>query len=330
MNKNYFYLFLPLLLFCTFFNADAQDSPVVLRDTTGNNLKNSKLTKDSSLIKQSMKTATVASADSTPPVVSHLQLSLTWQSNAVNNGRKDSSVIPLITPEISYIFKNGFEIDLSVGYNTHEASPQVNQYTLAGSYSYTAGNYSGSATVSGFIYSKHSASTTAEQKGSVASANNYDFGFIQPSLNLTWTFGTTPSDFQAAFALQHEFNIGNLSITPTTTMNAATQNAYNAYYQNRRFSIPRNDGKPPYPGDVTITGTVLNANKFQVLDYEFSAPIGFTAGKWVFNYTPIYAMPVHPADIEITTKTNHHSLVGTYKQTLPNVFYMSVGVTYDF
>lgn len=288
--------------------------------------------KDTSLVKNDTlkKTDSLAStADSTAPTPSHLELNVIYQSNDVTNGRKDSTVIPLITPKISYIFKSGFEIDLSVGYNIHEPSPQVNQYTLDGSYSFNPGNYSGSVTLSGFIYSKQSGSTTSEQKGSLEYSNSYDFNFIQPSLSLTWTFGNHIPDYQASPALQHEFDIGNLSITPTVTMNAATQNSYNSYYQNKRFSIPRG-GKPPLPANVTVSGEVLNADKFQILDYEFSSPVNYTAGKWTFDFTPTYAIPINPADIKLSTQINDHTFVRTYKETLPNTFYVQVGITYDF
>ncbi|HEY2350056.1 MAG TPA: hypothetical protein VGH64_13630 [Puia sp.] len=327
---------LSLLAFCLcFLNAlPAQDSNAVLRDSaikTSNN-KNANYLKDTSILKKDTlkRPVPTAAADTTAPAPSHFQANLTWQSNDVNNGRKDSSVIPLITPEISYLFKSGFEIDLSVGYNTHEASPQVNQYTLDGSYSFNPGNYSGSVTVNAFFYSKNSGSTTSEQKGSLVYDNSYSFSFIQPSLDLTWTVGNHLPDYQASFALQHEFDIGNLSITPTATMNASTQNSYNSYYQNRRFSIPRNDGKPPLPFNVTVSGEVLNADKFQILDYEFSAPISYTAGNWTFNFTPTEALPVNPADIKATLTVDTSSKSYTYKEKLPNTFYFSLEVTYAF
>jgi hypothetical protein len=312
---------------------NAQDKKSVLKDSSQVILKknDSLFLKDSALIKKDTlkKAVPAAGADSTAPTPSHLQFSLTYESNDVNNGRKDSTVIPLITPKISYIFKSGFEIDLSVGYNTHEPSPQVNQYTLDGSYSFNPGNYSGSVTLSGFIYSKQSGSPTSEQKGSLEYDNSYDFNFIEPSLNLTWTFNNGLPDYQASFALQHQYSIGNLNITPTATMNAATQNAYNSYYQNRRFSIPR-PGKPPLPANVTISGEVLNASEFQILDYELSSPFSYTAGKWTFGFTPTYAMPVHPADIKLTVQINNIPHYYTYKENLPNTFYVQFSVTYDF
>jgi len=278
--------------------------------------------------KDTVKTGS-AGTDSSAVIHSHLEMNLTWQSNDVSNGRTDSTVIPTLTPKISYIFIHGFQVDLSVGYNTHELSPQVNQYTLDGSYSFNPGNYSGSVTLSGFIYSKSSGSVTAEQKGSLAYNSSYDLTFIEPSLNLTWTFGNHLPDYQAAFGLDHEFDIGKLSLTPTATMNAATQNSYNSYYQNRRFSIPR-PGKPPLPANVTVTGEVINASEFQILDYELSVPVGYTAGKWTFGFTPTYAKPVNAADIKATITTDYLIKSYTYKEKLPDVFYFSIACTYAF
>jgi hypothetical protein len=112
-------------------------------------------------------------------------------------------------------------------------------------------------------------------------------------------------------------------------MNAASQNSYNAYYQNRRFSITRG-GKPPLPENVTLSGEVLNSDKFQILDYEWSAPVNFSAGNWTFNFTPTYAMPVNPADIKATLQVNNIVKTYTYKEKLPNTFYVQIGITYDF
>lgn len=319
MGKNNYYLFMALILI--FISSPMFSDGQVMKDS---------LTKTTTkTLKDSASAVAANASDSDSATPSHLELNLTWQSNDVNNGRKDSSVIPLITPKISYIFKSGFQVDLSVGYNTHEASPQVNQYTLDGSYTFNPGNYSGTVTLSGFIYNQSSRSTTAEQKGSLAYNNSYSWSVVQPSLSLTWTWGNHSPDYSAAFALQHQYTFGNWDVTPTATMNAGTQNAYNSYYQNRRFSIPVGN-KPPLAENVTLSGEVLNASKFQILDYEFSAPLNYTAGKWTFNFTPTEALPVHPADIKATLTVNSTTHNYTYKETLPDTFYFAVGVTYDF
>ena len=334
MNASFLRLIITLLFFYFFCPLMAQDRPLFPQDSSSNDIqnKNANYLKDTTLLKKDTlkKAVPAAAADSNAPTPSHWELNVVYESNDVNNGRKDSTVIPLITPKVSYIFKSGFEIDLDVGYNVNEPSPQVNQYTLDGSYTFNPGNYSGSVTLSGFIYSKSSGSTTSEQKGSLEYSNSYTRPFNHPRVSFTWTWGNCAPDYQVSPALQQQINFGNnWNVTPTLTMNAATQNSYNAYYQNRRFSIPR-DGKPPLPANTTLSGEVLNSGKFQILDYEWSAPVNFTAGNWTFNFTPTYAMPVNPADIKATLQVDNIVKTHTYKEKLPNTFYIQIGITYDF
>lgn len=310
----------------------AQDNPAELQTTSSTilNKKDSGLLNDSIFFKKdTVKKA--AATDSTTPTPSHLQLNVVYESNNVYLGRADSTILPLLTPEISYIFKSGFEIDFSVGISLIAPSPHLNSWSLDGSYTFNPGNYSGSVTVTIANYSVNSGSVNAVQNGSLAYNSTYTFSFIQPSLNLTYTFADHP-DYQVSFALQQEFDFlhnGNLSFTPTATMNASTQNYYNSYYQNKRYSISR-PGKPPLPANVSVSGEVLNSGEFQILDYEFSAPVNFSAGKWSFDFTPTVAIPVNPADIKLTTKIDNQTFVKTYKEKLPNVFYIQVGVTYAF
>jgi hypothetical protein len=330
-----------LVWICCFFFANslvAQDKKAVLKDSSNTTLtnKNAGYLKDTSLLKKDTLKKAVAtnSGDSTPPAKSHFQLNLTYESNDVYLGRADSTVLPLLTPEISYLFKSGFEIDFSVGFNAAAPCLTLNSWTLDGSYTFSPGNYSGTATVSVFNYSPNSGSVNAAQKGNIEYSNYYTLPFIQPSLSLTYTFAapTAKADYQVTFALQQEFDFlsnGNLNITPTATMNASTQNYYNSYYKNKRFTIPRH-GKPPLPANVSLSGEVLNSGEFQIMDYEFSAPVGFTAGKWSFNYTPTYAIPVNAPDIKLTAKVNNQASVKTYKEPLTNLFYSQVSITYAF
>jgi hypothetical protein len=81
---------------------------------------------------------------------------------------------------------------------------------------------------------------------------------------------------------------------------------------------------------VSISGEVANAEQFQISDYEFSAPVSFTAGKWTFNYTPTYTTAVNPPDLIITTKIDNQTFVKSYKEKLPNLFYSQFILTYAF
>src|SRR5258706_16175560 len=143
-------LFFASLLFLST-HLNGQDKPAVFADSIAN--KNKNFMKDSSLLKKdTLKKAAAAAADSTPPARSHFQLNIVYESNDVYLGRTDSTVLPLVTPQISYIFKNGFEIDFNVGINVAAPSPTINSYSFDVSYSFNPGNYSGSATLTASNY----------------------------------------------------------------------------------------------------------------------------------------------------------------------------------
>ncbi len=267
------------------------------------------------------------------PAHSHLELNMSYQSDDVYNGRKNTTVIPLVTPRISYIFKSGLQFDASVGYDLHNPSPQTNQYILDGTYNFSPGNgnYSASITASGFIYNEQSGNTTAEQRGSIEIDNSYDFNFIEPSLYLTWSFGGG-KDYAATFSLQHELDMAKnkLSITPTFNVNAGTQNFLDSYYKNRKYTIHQKNATPVVE-EVTVYGDVLNAGKFIILDYEMAVPISYTLKRFTLNFTPNYAIPVHAAETVITTSYQGQIIKTTHKkEDISNTFYYQVGITYDF
>ncbi len=117
MNASFLRLIITLLFFYFFLSINGPgQKPLFPQDSSSNDIqnKNANYLKDTTLLKKDTlkKTVPAAAADSNAPTPSHWELNVVYESNDVNNGRKDSTVIPLITPKVSYIFKSGFEIDL--------------------------------------------------------------------------------------------------------------------------------------------------------------------------------------------------------------------------
>ena len=325
-----------LLLLSCCLATRAQDNVAELDDSLTLQLLNTKIfLNDTAILKKGIlqRISRTVHITAPAPAHSHLELNMSYQSDDIYNGRKNSTEIPLATPRISYIFKSGLQFDATVGYDLHDPSPQTNQYILDGTYNFSPGNgnYSSSITASGFIYNKQSGNTTAEQRGSIEIDNSYDFNFIEPSVYLTWSFGGG-KDYSATFSLQHEFDLlkNKLNITPTFNMNAGTQNFLDSYYKNRKYKIhPKN--KQPFYENATVYGDVLNAGKFIILDYEIAAPISYSLSRFTFNFTPNYAIPVHPAQTVITTSYQGQIIKTIYKkEDISNTFYFQVGITYDF
>lgn len=111
-------------------------------------------------------------------------------------------------------------------------------------------------------------------------------------------------------------------------MNIASLNNYNDYYKNKKFKVSGSGHGTP--GNSTIAGKIINANAFQVKDYEFSVPMSYSLRKFSFNFTPTYAMPVNPAMVEVETTTNGNSSTAISQEKLSNIFFCEVGITYTF
>jgi hypothetical protein len=259
---------------------------------------------------------------------SSFEAAVEYQSNSVYLGRKDSAVLPYFIPMLTYNHKSGFYASLSTAYLKNSASSRIDLWTLESGYSFSAGKYSGDLTLSKYFYNPQSTSVTAEITGGLSYRNSYNLGFIKPTVTATWSLGTR-SDFEGSFGLEHSFELlnENLELTPTFVANASSLNYYDNYYKKRKFS--RRTKQKTVTGTVDITGTVLNASAFRIMDYEASLPVTYSAHKWTFSFTPEFAIPVNAARTQIhyaySTGTTADKLI---VEKIGNSFYWTLGCTY--
>ena len=139
-------------------------------------------------------------------------------------------------------------------------------------------------------------------------------------------------DFAALFGLEHDFNALNdkLDITPTFVANASTENFYSDYFRKRRYSIKRK-GQKPLTGVASITGEVINAGQFQILDYEASIPLAYKLGRFTCSFTPTFAIPVNPSQLAIHEVLANNEVINKVRtEQIENVFYWNAGIVYSF
>jgi hypothetical protein len=265
------------------------------------------------------------------PKKSYLEAGISYLTNNVYLGRKDSSVLPYITPSLTYYHKSGVYLTASAAYLQNSTTSRFDLVTFEVGYMFFTGNYDGAFSASQYYYNAQSTNVTSEIQASVTYQNGYDFGFIKPTLTTTVNFSSKP-DFLASFGLEHTFYVFHdvVDFTPSFVTNASTQNYYNDYYEKKRYSIKRK-GKKPLAGVENITGTVLDASAFKVLDYEASIPIYFRMGKFTLFVIPTYALPVHPAVISI------HEVLSTgitrdwtSSEQLESTFFCTMGAYFRF
>jgi hypothetical protein len=258
-----------------------------------------------------------------------VETGLSYQNNDVYLGRKDSTVLPYYIPFLSYYHKSGLYFSVHLNYLKNTEASRVDLVTMEAGYVFGSGNYDGQVNVSKFFYNSQSTSVSSEIQAGFEYQNGYDFGFIKPNLDINLNFGNK-IDYTGSFSLEHGFTAlhKKLEFTPTLTVNGGTQNFYDSYYKNKRYSNNKNN-KNIQNGVSTITGSVVNPSSFKILDYEASMPFSYTIKNLVINFTPTYSIPLNPALINIHTgQSNGTSSNQVISENLTNTIYWTIGITF--
>jgi hypothetical protein len=245
---------------------------------------------------------------------SYFKAEVSYLSDAVYNGRRDSVAVPYLTPKIGYYDKSGFSLSTSLSYSA--GSPgRIDLFSLDAGYDFSiAKNLDGSIYGSKAFYNKNSTSVKSQVKGSAGLSITYDPDFLTISGGADIDF-SQQNDLIINYAVSHAFHFGEDSsgwtIEPTVRSNLGTQKSYAAQ---------RKAKKAASGSAVTVSGS----SAFVVLDYEFAVPISYEAKKWGISFTPTLAIPKNPIS---TTRPN-----GTvfYEENLSNVFYAEAGVYFKF
>jgi hypothetical protein len=147
-----------------------------------------------------------------------------------------------------------------------------------------------------------------------------NFSFLNKLVNITAGGDIKLSDkidFGATFGLDHLIRkqIDDNSvfvINPSFYTYAGTQNFTNTYYKNKT-------GFLLFPGNTERV--TENVKKFNVLAYEFSAPVIYASGKWMALVTPSYVIPQNLVSVEDRPELSEMGRP---------MFYTTVGFKYSF
>ncbi len=260
---------------------------------------------------------------------SYFEAGLSYLSNNVYLGRNDSLKIPYLTPSFNYYNKSGFYAGTSLSYLNSTGNSRIDLVEIEAGYAFTKDKFSGILSVEKDFYNSQSKNVKAETKGSLNGTLAYDFGFIKPMLQGGIVFSAR-DDYYAGFGVDHSFFFAddNVEINPSLVINASTQNYYNSYYIKRKFATKRKNQTVA----VTTTKAYLpNASAFKIMDYEFSLPVDYSLGKFIFDVTPTETLPMNPNVAVVTvTPPSGISVTRTRTEKLSDTFFWSAGITYSF
>ncbi|MEO8886711.1 MAG: hypothetical protein ABI367_11655 [Mucilaginibacter sp.] len=250
-------------------------------------------------------------------------------NNFVFYGRADTATTPLIMPEIKYTLSNGIFFSGSLYYDPKKKKGKIDGGELSGGYNFDiTDNLSGGASFTKMFYG----STSTQIASSISSIINgnitYDIGdIISPSLSVDYNINDRQINNDAIVSLDisHDFLLkrifgdkDQLTISPTITVNAGTENFYDSYLINtkkiRGGNLSANQANP------IISAYISKLSQFELLDFELSVPFEYKVGRFMFELTPTYAIVKNQLPPSISARLYNAA----------SIFYFEGGVFLEF
>lgn len=251
------------------------------------------------------------------PQKSYFKFSVSYLSNAVYYGRKDSFALPYIIPTVSYNDKSGFYVEGSLSYLASSGESLVDAGSVTAGYDFDSKNekLSGSVYASKFFTNNSSYSVHGEVKGEIGSSLYYKAGPVSIDGGADISFANK-TDIGIDLGLSHAFEFTSFAIIPSALINAGTQNFYSDYFTNRKFSARRKRRQTTNPNAIKVT---VEKKRFSVLDYEFSLPVDYDKAKWGLFFTPTYSLPVNGFKYSLNNGLTYRT------EVLSNTLYVEIG-----
>ena len=293
-----------------------------------------------------------------------------YLSNSVYNGRKDSLEVPYLNFSLKYLNSGGFYAGAGISYLVSSYAQRIDAFNInAGYFKEINDNFDFSVNLSKSIYNSNSVSVISEILGNVSGIVTYTNKFFDLSAGAYVMVTPTNPDFSFNLSASHSINLDpeeQWSIEPAVDLNFGSRHYYGSYISERQ----RKKGKGSSSGgsggtggggtggggtggggtggggtgsgnpviDIEKTVVALGTDQLALLDYEVSVPLYYRGKKWGFFFIPTYAIPRSPITYETTIKTtitaNGNSVSNTRVsqavESLSNVFYGEIGVTYKF
>lgn len=227
---------------------------------------------------------------------SYFKADINYETNSVYLGRKDSAILPYITPTISYCHKSGFNASASMAYSSSDK--RVDYFSINAGYEFRLQkNLTGSVNGTKTFYNSSSNNVSSDIGASFDAGLTYDFDVVEVHVDGGVSFATK-TDFCSSASIEHAFSFGEenseWTITPTAVLNMSTLNFYEGYTNKKtgKKTIKKN----PLIASVASTTVITNtkSNNLTLMDFELTLPISYDGKKWGVYVTPTFVIPQHP------------------------------------
>ncbi len=260
----------------------------------------------------------------------NLKISVNYSSNIVFMGRADTVKTPAILPELKYTFKNGIFISAGADYIPNRTTNKWDEGNLAAGYDFDiTDDLSGGVSYTKLFYSQNSTQIGSSISSTFSANLDYDIAsIITPSIGVDYNIikqGFNNDIFVNA-GLSHDFAKEGIFadkdifiISPTATLNAGTQNFYDAYFILKKYKLTAKGEAKEEAAEKLILKRKTQLSKFNMLDYELSAPVEYKIGVLILSFTPTYTI----AENKLPPRVTAGMVSG-------NLFYFETGATLKF
>jgi len=224
-----------------------------------------------------------------------------YLSNNVFMGRADTVKTPTILTDMKYTFKNGIFLAATANYIPNRVTNKLDGGSLAAGYDFDiTDNLLGGLSYTKLFYTANSTQIGSAINSTVNANLSYDItGVITPLVSVDYNFLKQDfgHDIFLNASLSHDFAIEGifgdrdfLMISPTVSMNAGTQNFYDAYFVLKKYKLTKKALALEQAAESLIIKRENQLSKFRLLDYEFSAPVEYKMGVLILSFIPTYAV----------------------------------------
>jgi hypothetical protein len=246
-------------------------------------------------------------------------------SNNVFMGRTGIKTTPIISPDIKYTFKPGLYISGDIDILPDNKTNKLNGGNLTAGYDFDiTDDLSGDVSYSKMFYNTNSTLVGSSITNIFSADLDYEIGdIITPAISADYALNNgAASDVFVNADVAHDFIIekifgakDEMIISPTVGANLGSQNFYDAYIKRKVYKNKK--------VNALVTAFESNLSEFELLDYEFSAPLEYKAGHFIFEFTPTYAIVENGFKSAAVAKA-----VGLSDNT--SVFYIETGIALKF
>lgn len=231
---------------------------------------------------------------------------LNYGNNASFLGRYQTDILPYYSVDISYKSKTGLWLSL-LTYDISNSTTFVDEVDVMAGWTIDLSKHvDASVFYTRYFFTESTELIKASVANTATASLGLDWGFLYSKVSGHYIFGGA-HDFFLVIDNSRYIEFPNiiskndyLSLDPKISMISGTQTFVDTYYVNRGaplFDPPGNGhsppkGRPGSGGGAPLTRESLQTT-FDILSYEFSLPVAYNIGKFSFEISGRYSIPVN-------------------------------------